>query len=273
MAVGSGAPSEDELQRVPHHLIGTVDPEVRLSAGEFARIARKCTIEIIRRKKTPLVVGGSGLYIRTMIDGLAPVPPSDPEVRRAVSERIELIGMEAMIEELRRIDPEYAEKVGIHDRKRLTRALEVWEMTGKSFSEYHRSQHLSDQECDWCRPIFFGLNRPRTKLHDLIVKRVDAMLKGGWIDEVRALKERYNGFDNLPAPITEAVGYKEIIAFLKGETDLDGAREKIIVSTRQFAKRQLTWFRADERVRWSEESGSGAAPKWAGWIINCLERS
>jgi len=276
MEIGSGAPSAEECRRVTHHLTGCIDPEVRLSAGEFSRMAHSVTDEIIARGRIPVVVGGSGLYIRAMIDGLASIPVSDPGVRSDIEERIDKFGMERMIEELRRIDPEYAEKVGLHDRKRLIRALEVWETTGKSFSDWHKDQESNR----WCKPLFFGLNRPRTELHELILARVSRMLDAGWIDEVQALVAKYsnprdptsdNGTSDkladLPPSITETLGYKDIIEYLRGAIDIDSVKERIIISTRQFAKRQITWFRADDRVKWRECSGSDAHIKWAEWIL------
>ncbi len=268
MAVGSGAPSADELVRVPHHLVGTIEPHVRMSAGEYARLGRQVIERIIRRGKVPLVVGGSGLYIRALIDGLAPIPPPDPHVRIEIESRIDRRGMDAMLDELRLIDPEYAENVGPGDRKRLARALEVWETTGRSFSSWHESQ----PDRDWCRPLFFGLTRPRLELHAMIAARVDSMLRNGWTDEVKILTSRYGGFDRLPPSIVEAVGYRDVVAFLKGATDFDSARDRIVVSTRRFARRQLTWFRADERVVWLQGSGSGAPRSWSQRILEHLER-
>ncbi len=284
MEIGSGAPSAEERRRVTHHLVGCVEPEMRLSAGEFSRMARSVTVEIIARRKIPVVVGGSGLYIRAMIDGLASIPVSDPVVRRDIEERIDKFGMERMIEKLREIDPEYAEKVGLHDRKRLIRALEVWETTGKNFSDWHRDQEGSR----WCKPLFFGLNRPRTELNELISARVSRMLDAGWIDEVRALVDKHsspvnrrglttdNGTSDkladLPPSITETLGYKDIMEYLRGAIDIDTVKEKIVISTRQFAKRQLTWFRADDRVKWRECSGSDAHIQWAEWILKEIKK-
>jgi len=268
MAIGSGAPSTEELKRVPHHLVGTLEPHVRLSAGEYARLARQVIDGILTRGRLPIVVGGSGLYIRALMDGLAPIPPSDPQLRREIEQRIDQQGMETMIGELRLIDPEYAGKVGQNDRKRLIRALEVWETTGRTFSSWHDAQTGQD----WCQALFFGLDRPRSELHGLITKRVDEMLENGWVDEVRSLKTRYGGLDKMPLSVMESVGYKDVAAFLKGEVDLDSARERIIISTRQFAKRQLTWFRADKRVNWLEESGPDAAESWMEWILKHLEK-
>ncbi len=284
MEIGSGAPSAEERRRITHHFVGCMEPEVRLSAGEFSRMARSVTNEIVARGRIPVVVGGSGLYIRAMIDGLASIPVSDPDIRCNIEERIDKSGMERMIEELREIDPEYAEKVGLHDRKRLIRALEVWETTGKCFSDWHRDQESSR----WCKPLFFGLNRPRTELHELISMRVGKMLDAGWIDEVRALVDKHsspvnrrgltadNGTSDISVDlhpsITEALGYKDIMEYLRNSIDMDSVKERIIISTRQFAKRQITWFRADDRVKWRECSGSNAHIQWAEWILKEIKK-
>jgi len=266
MATGSGAPSAPELARIRHHFIGILEPHIRISAGEYARLARQVIPEIIDRGKLPLVVGGSGLYIRALVDGLAPLPTPDPELRREIEHRIEMQGMAAMIEELRIVDPEYAEKVGLRDKKRLLRALEVWETTGRPFSEWHGEQPVEP----WCLPLFFGVNRPRLALHSLIEARVEQMLESGWIDEAQTLALRYGGMDKLPPTVTEAVGYNEIISYLRNEISLVEAKERIIISTRQYAKRQITWFRADKRIEWFDGSGEDAVQEWAGWIINRL---
>ena len=266
MEIGTGAPSQFELNQVPHHLISVVEPDQRLSAGEFARMARPAIEDVIQRGKTPLIVGGSGLYIRALIDGLSPIPKSDPDVRREIELEIEQRGMSEMIAELAQMDPDYAVKVDIRDHKRLVRALEVGRMTGSSFSNWHSRE----PDC-WCQPIFFGLSRPREELHRIIEERVHQMLESGWLDELQKLIDRY-GLDGLPLSVTEAIGYRSLLSHITGETDIEEAIEHIIIATRQFAKRQMTWFRADPRIRWQEESGSDAVQKWTEWIVDCVKR-
>ncbi|MDP8228778.1 MAG: tRNA (adenosine(37)-N6)-dimethylallyltransferase MiaA [Candidatus Electryoneaceae bacterium] len=261
MEIGTGAPSQLELDQIRHHLVSVIDPDQRLSAGEFARMARTAVDDVNRRGKTPIIVGGSGLYIRALIDGLSPIPQSDPEIRRRVEEEIEQRGMSEMNAELARVDPEYAVKVDIHDRKRLVRALEVWRKTGRSFTDWH-----SREPNRWCQPIFFGLSRPRDELHRIIEERVGQMLEFGWLDELQELIDRY-GLEGLPLSVTEAIGYRNLLTYIGGETDVKkDVVERIIIATRQFAKRQMTWFRADPRIQWREESGSDAVQKWAEWI-------
>ena len=268
MAIGSGAPSTDELDRIPHYLVGCVDPDRRLSAGDFARMARSVAAEILKSDKIPVIVGGSGLYVRALLNGLAPIPAPDENIRRDIEEQIDREGMERMIERLRGIDPEYAEKVNAGDRKRLVRALEVFEATGKSFTEWHKIPN----DHSWCIPLFYGLNRPHGEIHGLIVMRVDKMIETGWIDEVRNLIVRYGRPENLPPSITEALGYGDILDLLDGKITIDKARDNIIIATRQFAKRQMTWFRADTRINWLDGSGDQVVDKWSGQIISSVEK-
>ncbi len=269
MAIGTGAPSTEELSRVQHHLAGAIGPAVRLSAGEFARKANDAIIGVHNRGKMPIVVGGSGLYVRALVDGLAPIPPADPDLRREIEDQINDRGMEAMTAELAGVDPEYAAKVGPLDRKRLVRALEVWHLTGRSFSSWHDEGTNSHRY----EPRFFGLTRPRPELNQLIDQRVRRMIASGWIDELQALIEHYGGIEQLPPTVTEALGYRELVAHLNGEIGLEGAIQRIVIATRRFAKRQMTWFRADPRIEWREESGPDAPQRWAEWIISELKAS
>jgi len=269
MEIGSGAPSSQEMKKVKHHFIATIDPHFRISAGEFARIARETIKEIRRRNKVPVIVGGSGLYIRALIDRLVELPEPDRDLREEIERQIEELGMLAMIEELRVVDPEYAQKVGINDRKRLVRAMEVWQSTGKPFSAWHDGQ----SEEKWCHPLMFGIDRPRSELHELIARRIDQMLEDGWIDEVNSLVTHYGDFEKLPPAVSEAVGYSELVAYLRNEISLSDAKERILISTRQFAKRQMTWFRADKRIEWYECSGKQAAFRWSESIIETLRKT
>lgn len=264
---GSGAPSEDELRQVRHHLISVVDPDVRVSAGEYARLARAAIEDVVERQKHPLVVGGSGLYVRALIDGLAPIPEPDKNLRHEINSEIDQFGMEEMILRLSKIDPEYADKVGLNDRKRLVRALEVFRQTGQTLTEWHSSD---ESETPWM-PQFFGLSRPRGELHDMIRTRVHSMISSGWMDELEKLISRYGGVEYLPSSVSETLGYRELVEIREQKANPRDVLERIIISTRQFAKRQMTWFRADSRVEWDEQSGTGAVEKWTEWIASQLE--
>lgn len=263
MEIGSGAPTSSELEQVPHHLISVFEPDELVSAGTYARLAHEKISDVHAKGKLPVVVGGSGLYIRALVDGLAPIPKPDMKLRSEISRRIDDQGMEYMIRELTRIDPEYAVNVGIKNRKRLIRALEVWYATGKNLSQWH----WESQKNEKYSPLFFGLDRPRFELHQIIEERIRSMVESGWLEEVKSLISSYKGIDHLPLTVLQGLGYKYLINYILGEISLEVAKEKTIFSTRQFAKRQLTWFRADERVLWREESGKGAEIRWADWII------
>ncbi len=273
MEIGTSAPSKEEQDLVKHHLVSCVEPDYRISAGQYAKMANKVIAEIQQREKIPIIVGGSGLYIRAIIKGLAPIPPVNPELRRNIEIEIKSKGIETLIAELAQVDPVYAQKVGIRDRKRLVRALEVYRATGKPFSWWHQSDRLSNplknnnSNKDF---IIFGLIRPKPELYYLIEQRVDKMLNSGWVQEVERLIESYKGIENLPPPIKETVGYLQIARYLNGEISLENAKEQIIIATRQFSKRQLTWFRADRNIKWLECSGSDAPVRWANDIIQII---
>jgi len=218
-----------------------------------------------------MVVGGSGLYIRAVIEGLVLIPPASPELRHTIENEIDKKGIAALISELAQVDPAYAAKVGPRDHKRLVRALEVYRLTGKPFSWWHQSSHSAQCSLRNSRAsdnyLIYGLNRPRLELHSLIERRVEAMLKAGWMEEVRCLIDRYGSIANLPAPVLEVIGCRQITRCLAGEIPLEEARRQIVIATRQFAKRQLTWFRADKRIEWLEQSGDDAPEHWANAII------
>jgi len=265
LEIGSGAPTETERSQIPHHLVSIESPEHRISAGDFAREARSIIGELERQGKRIVLVGGSGLYLRAILDGLAPAPPSDPKVRREIEEEMNQRGFEALHLELASVDPRYSAMVGPRDRKRLVRALEVWRITGRSFSAWHNEQDHSK----WREFVIFGLERPRVELRDLIRRRVSKMFTEGWVDEINKLM--ING--DLPEAVREAVGYRQIRDALRGEKTIEQAKEETIIATQQLAKRQMTWFKADPRVKWLNGSGSEAPHIWSDAILKELQRT
>ncbi|MFN3820846.1 MAG: tRNA (adenosine(37)-N6)-dimethylallyltransferase MiaA, partial [bacterium] len=246
MEVGSGAPSQELMRRIPHYLVGIVPPDKRVSAGEFARWGRECIDTILQRGNLPILVGGSGLYFTALVDGLSPIP-SDPTVRAQVEKEVLVRGREAMRAELAAVDPEYSLKVGPKDRKRLVRALEVFRLTGIPFSTWHKKSPTLNEGTPFNLRVW-GLERERGELRALICQRVAQQWKNGWVEEVKALAKRYGGWDNIPQPVFEAVGYAQVIAYLKGDLTPQQAQEEIVLRTSQLAKRQMTWFRRDPRV-------------------------
>lgn len=242
--IGTAKPGPAERARVPHHLIDILDPSERWSAGEFARRARLAIAGIQGRGLTPIVVGGSGLYLRALFEGISPVPPGDPEVRRELRERLAREGLEPLAAELARADPETAERLAPGDTQRVLRALEVVRVSGRTLSSWIAEQPFGTQRIAVLR---LGLTLPRVLLYDRIAERVVRMVEDGWVSEVARLLAR--GLDpGLPA--FQAIGYRQIVRHLGGEWSLDDAIADTVKATRRFAKRQETWFRREPDVIW-----------------------
>lgn len=242
--IGTAKPGPAERARVPHHLIDVLDPSERWSAGEFARRARQAIGEIQGRGRTPIVVGGSGLYLRALFEGISPVPPSDPEVRGELRDRLAREGLEPMAAELARVDPDTAKRLAPGDTQRVLRALEVLRVSGRPLSSWIAEQPFGTQRIAVLR---VGLTVPRVLLYDRIASRVARMVEEGWVDEVARLLAR--GLDpGLPA--FQAIGYRQIVRHLEAEWSLDDAIADTVKATRRFAKRQETWFRREPDVIW-----------------------
>lgn len=242
--IGTAKPTAVERERVPHHLIDILDPHERYSAGEFARRARAVVADIHRRGRRTLVVGGSGLYLRALLEGISPVPRGDRKIRRDLRRRVAEEGLERLYEELRRRDPVTAERLMPRDRQRILRALEVLEVSGVPLSEWIERKPFGDQGLPSLR---IGLTLPRAILYDRIAVRVDRMLGCGWLDEVRRLLS--SGLTpELPA--FQAIGYRQLVRHLLGEVSLGEAVEELVRQTRRYAKRQETWFRKEPDVAW-----------------------
>jgi tRNA dimethylallyltransferase len=244
--IGTAKPSLADRERVPHHLIDILDPHETYSAGEFARRAHEAIAEIQGRGRVPVVVGGSGLYLRALFEGISPVPPGDPEMRLELRERLEAEGLPPLREELLRLDPETAARLAPGDTQRILRALEVALVSGRPLSSWIAEQPFGIQRIACVR---VGLTLPRGILYDRIAGRVARMMEAGWRDEVAGLLQQ--GLSpGLPA--FQAIGYRSLVRHLKGEGDgsLDGAVDEIVRETRRFAKRQETWFRKEPDVTW-----------------------
>ncbi|MEA2604121.1 MAG: tRNA dimethylallyltransferase [Acidobacteriota bacterium] len=242
--IGTAKPGPEERGRVPHHLIDILEPDERYSAGEFARRAREAIAEIQGRGRVPIVVGGSGLYLRALFDGISPVPPGDPEIRWKLRARLETEGLTPLREELRRLDPATADRLGRGDTQRVLRALEVALASGRPLSAWTAEQPFGTQGI---AAIRVGLTLPRSILYDQIAGRVTRMLEVGWLEEVGELLRR--GFSpTLPA--FQAIGYRQLVRHLEGMGSLELAVADIVRETRRFAKRQETWFRKEPEVTW-----------------------
>jgi tRNA dimethylallyltransferase len=242
--VGTAKPTPEERRRVRHHLIDVLDPDRPWSAGEFVRGARAAIAEIEGRGRRPVVVGGSGLYLRALTEGISPMPPGDPEVRAELRRRLTGDGREALAAELARVDPETAARLAPGDTQRLLRALEVEAVSGRPLSAWIASQPFGTEKV----PAFkLGLTLPRAILYDRIQNRAAEMVERGWVEEVEGLLAR--GYTRDDAAF-QAIGYRQLAAHLAGERSLGNALEEIVRETRRFAKRQLTWFRRDRGIDW-----------------------
>lgn len=241
MEVGSAAPTAAECARVPHHLVGEVDPDNVMTAGEFGRLAREAETAIRARGKAVLLVGGSGLYLRAALGGLDDLP-RDETVRGSLRERLASEGAEALHAELARRDPETAAAVSPADAQRITRALEIVHLSGEKASVLRQRGRGAEEPAATA-----VLDRSRPDLESRIRSRVAAMVEAGLEDEVRALLAR--GLDP-GLPVFRSVGYAETIRYLAGEMDRGAWLERVAVNTRRFAKRQRTWFRSLGGARW-----------------------
>lgn len=251
MDIGTDKPSPEDLERIPHHMIDVVDASVTLTVAEFQKMARAAINEISARGKTPLLVGGSGLYFRAVVDPLE-FPSTDSEVRARIELEADELGVAGLYERLRELDPEAALHIQPQNLRRIVRALEVFELTGRRFSSYRAAW-------DDYRSIYnltaAGLTWPRHELDRRIGARVEDQITKGLVDEAKQL-EAMGLRDSLTS--VQAIGYAQTLEYLDGRTSLDETVEEIKRRTRKFARRQLSWFRVDPRVRWFESDPSGA---------------
>jgi tRNA dimethylallyltransferase len=241
--IGSAKPSATELQKVKHHFIDTLNPDEDFDANKFSIQAERVIIEIHKRNKTAIVVGGSGLYLKALIDGIIDNADKDEDLRNKLLQKKEKYGNEFLYNELKKVDPVSSEKMLPQNWKRVIRALEVYHLTGRPIWQHHINQNKKTK----FNFYQIGLNWDREVLYRRVEERVDEMIKKGLVEEVKYILE--NGYDkNLNALNT--VGYKEIISYLEDEITLDRAIELIKRNTRHYAKRQLTWFKADVKINW-----------------------
>jgi tRNA dimethylallyltransferase len=242
MNIGTAKPSDAELGKVKHHLISFLEPDQEYNASLFRKAASDICEKLWNRGQIPVITGGSGLYIKSLIDGLSDTPDPDPELRKQLLQQKEELGIEFLYDRLKKIDPYSASNMIPQNWKRIIRALEVYYLTGKPISYFH-NQHGSVE----IKAHQFGLMWDREILYKRINQRTEGMIKDGLVEEVKSLLDL--GYDPQINSLN-TVGYKEIISFLKKEITLDKAIELIKRNTRRYAKRQITWFRKDQRILW-----------------------
>lgn len=246
--IGTAKPSLEDRRKVPHHMLDILDPDQKCRAGWFAGKGRKVTQEILSRGKRPVLVGGSGLYLRALTKGLFQIE-LDSKERKAFAASIEELPTEELYSGLQAVDPPSAERIHRNDRYRIVRALEVYKLSGKPISEHFRKQ--GEEGGLDLEMVKFGLNTSRKELHRRINARTASMFESGWPEEVEILLQ--NGAR--PSwPGMRTLGYPEIISYLEGDEDYHQTVAEISAKTRQYAKRQLTWFRKEKGVRWLDIS-------------------
>ena len=247
--IGTDKPSASIRRTIPHHFIDYKKPDEYYSAGEFGREARQKIQELLDQNKWPLVVGGSGLYLRALTDGLFGPRVSDKKIKQSLRQRAENEGLETLYHDLQKVDPLTAKRLHVHDAQRIIRALEVYEISGIPLSQHFAEQQFSTDYL-W---YFIGLRWPRKKLYERIEQRIETMIERGLIEEVERLTQK--GYTPALNSL-RSVGYKEIFAVFNGICDLDTAIAEIKKNSRNYAKRQITWFSRDERIFWYETTES-----------------
>lgn len=245
MDVGTAKPTEEEKDGIVHHLIDVADAHTPFSAGEYVTLAKRAAEDILSRGRLPVFCGGTGLYLDSLLRGGFEETESDPLVRRRLEVFFEENGSRALHERLRAVDPESADAIHENNVKRVIRALEIYESSGMTKTEADRKTRAFESPFD---ATVIGLFYPtREILYSRIEARVDAMLEEGLVEETRRLEEQGVFLSNTTA--AQAIGYKEILPYLRGEESLECSRERLIRATRHYAKRQLTWFSAKDYVR------------------------
>ncbi len=243
MPIASAAVTEQEAEGVTHHLVGILEPTEKFSVAEFIKLAEKDISDILSRGKMPIIVGGTGLYIDSLINGIDFKDEDCKEVRDRLEKKAEEQGIETLFEQLKSIDPETANKLHLNDKKRIIRALEVYYIHNKTMSELNIESKKNETKYS---PIFIGLTyENRELLYDRINLRVDIMSQNGLVDEAKTAYESIVG-----KTAVQAIGHKELFPYFKGEKTLQEALETLKCETRRYAKRQLTWFRRNENINW-----------------------
>ena len=240
LKIGTARPTDEQIQAVRHYFVGTLGLDDYYSASLFEQQVLQLLDQLFQTSDYALLTGGSMMYIDAVCDGIDDIPTIDEETRRLMKQRLADEGLEALCEELRRLDPEYYEIVDRQNPRRVVHALEICTMTGKTYTSFRRRERRQRP----FRIVKIALNRPREELYERINRRVDQMMSDGLLDEARALypKKELNALNT--------VGYKELFDYLDGRWPLEEAVERIKGNTRRYARKQLTWYKKDKQIRW-----------------------
>ena len=244
MDIGTGKPSKADRERVRHHLIDIVAPNEEFNAALFRRLATDSIGQIHARERNVIVCGGTGLYLRALTHGLFEGPGQDPNVRNALEQEITNSSLAVLYQRLEKIDPTVGATIHRNDRQRIIRALEVYQLTGRPLSEWHKEHRFQEDPFDILK---IGLLRERAELYELINHRSEQMIQDGLLDEVRRLVTLGFSLDLKPL---RSVGYRQMGQVIRGIQSVEDALVEMKQETRHLAKRQLTWFRRDEEIHW-----------------------
>jgi tRNA dimethylallyltransferase len=262
--IGTAKPTAEEMGPVPHHLIDIVNPDESFSVADYQSQAYQKMAEIFTEGKIPVIVGGTGLYIRALENNPSfQNQPPDDSVREKILEELDESGTDALYAELKEFDPSAAEKIHPNNIPRLVRALEVIRLTGRKFSEGIDSDESSENECPY-KFVLYGLKPDRELLYTRINDRVDKMIADGWVEEVRRILD--GGYTGNEKPLA-GLGYRDMIKYVRGECTLGDAVERVKRDTRRFAKRQMTWFRSMENIEWMEIDENSGIVETANKIL------
>ena len=244
MNIGSAKPTTEEMQGIKHYLLDFVSPKERYSVADYKKQATKDIEEILKKGKTPIIVGGTGLYIDALIYNIDyPEIEFDETYRKQLEKRVEKEGLSLLYEEATKIDEEAMKRISPNDQKRILRVLEVYHQTGKTKTQQELMSRQKEVPYDY---HVYALTMPREQLYDRINKRVDIMIEQGLVEEVRKILETYQEYPTA----MQALGYKEIKEYIEGNASKEQAIETIKQETRRYAKRQLTWFRKNKQTKW-----------------------
>ena len=245
MNIGTAKPTQDELARIPHHLIDIIEPEQTYSVAQFRRQALNLIDDITSRGKLPILAGGTVLYHRALLNGLAPMPTADPEIRQRLTQCLMQQGAQVLHQRLQDIDPVSAQRIHSNDPQRLLRALEVYEISGKTLTQHHRQPQQCEAPFECLKLGLIPDNRQQHR--ELIAERFHSMLKSGFVEEVQALRRR-KGLSS-DSPSMRSIGYRQIWLYLDGHYDFKTMTGNAVTATRQLAKRQMTWLRKEPDIR------------------------
>jgi len=264
--IGTAKPSAAERQSTPHHLLDVLDPAEPSTAGGYRERALAVLADLRRRQRLPVLTVGTGLYLRSLLEGLADLPQRSEEIRKRLRASAAEHGAGHLHKMLEHLDPQASKQIAAADEQKLIRAIEICLLSGKPLTEVHRAGRTP--LTGW-RILKIGLEPPREALYERIHQRTEAMLGAGWLEEVRQL-----GKSSMPenAKPLDFIGYRELRAHLRGELDLHAARAAIQQGTRQYAKRQLTWFRREPNVYWLPGFGDAPQTQFAArqWLSSNL---